>query len=222
MRRGVPDERHLRGGVVSAVGVVHPIEAESYRILAERVDLSRFGPGAANVVARVIHASADVEFAETMLVDDDAVVAGIAALRAGAPVICDVAMVRHGITGVDARCYLGDVDSSLVAQGDTRSATAMRLAAAHHRAGAIFVVGCAPTALEELLRLATAGSLEPAMVIGLPVGFVGAAESKQALRESGLPSISNVGEKGGSAVAAAALNALARMAHANVMDRADG
>lgn len=196
---------------MTAMNAVHPIEAESYRILEARVDLGRFAPGAAAVVARVIHASADLEYARTMVVADNAVAAGIEALRAGAPVICDVEMVRHGITGIDARCYLGDVRRSAVDGGDTRAAAAMRLAAASHREGAIFVVGCAPTALVEVVRLATEGALAPALVIGLPVGFVGAAESKQALRDSGLPAISNIGEKGGSAVAAAALNALVRM-----------
>jgi precorrin-8X/cobalt-precorrin-8 methylmutase len=205
---------------MTSVNTIHPIEAESYRILEARVDLRRFAPGAAAVVARVIHASADLEYAQTMVVDDDAVAAGIVALRGGAPVICDVEMVRHGMTGIDARCYLGDVGTSAVHDDDTRAAAAIRLTAARHRAGAIFVVGCAPTALAEVVRLAIDGVLSPALVIGLPVGFVGAAESKQALRDSGLPAISNIGEKGGSAVAAAALNALVRMAGAREM--ADG
>lgn len=184
---------------------VHPIEAESYRVLHERVDLSRFGPGAAAVVARVIHASADLEYAETMVVDEAVVEAGVRAIAAGAPVVTDVEMVRCGITGVPAQCYLAEVDG----QADvTRSAAAIRVAADRHPVGAVVVVGCAPTALAEVVRL----PWSPALVIGLPVGFVGAAESKEALRGSRLPSISNVGEKGGSAVAAAALNALVRLA----------
>ena len=187
---------------------VHPIEAESYRILAERVDLSRFGPRAAAVVARVIHASADLEYADTLVVDEAAAEAGAAALRRGAPVVVDVEMVRHGVTGVEARCYL----PTAAAEGSTRSAAGMTAAAEHHPEGAIVVVGCAPTALDEVVRLHAAGRLAPALVIGLPVGFVGAAESKERLRASGLPAISNVGEKGGSAVAAAALNALVRLA----------
>jgi precorrin-8X/cobalt-precorrin-8 methylmutase len=205
---------------MTTLGTVHPIEAESYRILERRVDLRRFAPGAAAVVARVIHASADLEYAQTMVVDDDAVAAGIEALRDKAPVICDVEMVRHGITAIDAHCYLGDVGAAAVENGDTRAAAAMRLAAARHREGAIFVVGCAPTALVEVVHLAAAGALSPALVIGLPVGFVGAAESKELLRESGLPAISNIGEKGGSAVAAAALNAVMRMRDAD--DDGDG
>ncbi len=187
---------------------VHPIEAESYRILAERVDLSAFGPLGAAVVARVIHASADLSYAETMVVDEAALEAGMAALVAGAPVVVDVEMVRHGITGVEARCFLPDT----AAAGTTRSAAGMALAADTHPEGAIVVVGCAPTALDEVVRLHGAGRVSPALVIGLPVGFVGAAESKERLRASGLPAVTNVGEKGGSAVAAAALNALVRLA----------
>ena len=187
---------------------VHPIEAESYRILAERVDLSRFGPLAAAVVARVIHASADLEYAETMVVDEAAAQAGVAALQRGAPVVVDVEMVRHGITGADARCFL----PALAPEGVTRSAAGMAAAAERHPEAAVVVVGCAPTALDEVVRLHGQGRFSPAFVVGLPVGFVGAAESKERLRASGLPAISNVGEKGGSAVAAAALNALVRLA----------
>jgi precorrin isomerase len=190
----------------------HPIEVESYRILAERVDLSRFGPLAGTVVARVIHASADLEYAETMVVDELAVEAGMAALGSGAPVIADVEMVRHGISALTARCYLDRVPAAPAAPDGTRTAAAMRIAAAEHQREAVVVVGCAPTALAEALRLVDAGAWKPALVIGLPVGFVGAAEAKEALRRARIPSISNVGEKGGSAVAAAAVNALARLA----------
>ena len=192
---------------------VHPIEAQSYRILAGRVDLSAFGAGAAAVAARVIHASADVEYAATMVVDEAAVAAGVAALRAGAPVVTDVEMVAAGISGVPTRCYLAEVPPS-PGDGPTRSAAGMRLAAARHPEGAVVVVGCAPTALAEVVRLWADSALRPALVVGLPVGFVGAAEAKDALRAAGCPSISNVGEKGGSAVAAAAVNALVRLAGA--------
>lgn len=187
---------------------VHPIEAESYRILAGRVDLSRFGPLAAAVVARVIHASADVEYATTMVLDEATVAAAVTALAGGAPVVVDVELVRHGITGTDADCFL----PGHAPEGATRSAAGMALAAERHPDGAVVVVGCAPTALEEVVRLHAAGRFSPALVVGLPVGFVGAAESKALLRGSGLPSVSNVGEKGGSAVAAAVVNALVRLA----------
>ena len=190
------------------MSAIHPIETESYRILAERVDLSAFGPLAGAVVARVIHASADLEYARTMVVDGDTVEAGIAALAGGAPIVVDVEMVRHGTTGMNGQCFL----PATAPEGTTRSAAGIARAAERHPEGAVVVIGCAPTALDEVVRLHHSGRFSPALVIGLPVGFVGAAESKERLRASGLPAISNVGEKGGSAVAAAATNALIRLA----------
>ena len=191
--------------------MIHPIETESYRILEARVDLSQFDPGPRAIVERVIHASADPEYATSTVVDSAAVDAGVHALRAGAPVLCDVEMVRSGIRGVATECCLADT-ASADPDGPTRAALGMRAAAAAHPTGAVVVVGCAPTALDEALALAAGGVFEPALVIGTPVGFVGAAESKARLRACGLPAISNVGEKGGSAVAAAAVNALVRLA----------
>jgi precorrin-8X/cobalt-precorrin-8 methylmutase len=191
--------------------VIHPIETESYRILETRVDLSRVDPGPRAVVERVIHASADPEYATSTVVDTAVVDAGVCALRAGAPVFCDVEMVRSGIRGVATECFLAGAPAA-EQRGETRAALGMHAAAAEHPTGAIVVVGCAPTALDEALDLAAGGVFEPALVIGMPVGFVGAAESKARLRASGLPAISNVGEKGGSAVAAAAVNALVRLA----------
>ncbi len=191
------------------------IEAESFRILAERVDLSGFGPLARAVVARIVHASADLDYATTVVAGEAAVAAGVAAMRSGAPVITDVEMVARGIRGPEVSCHLGDVvGDGPDAQTLTRSAAGMREAAALHPEGAVVVVGCAPTALTEVLRLVAGDGFAPALVVGLPVGFVGAAESKAALRASGLPAVSNVGEKGGSAVAAAAVNAMWRLAQA--------
>jgi len=192
---------------------VHPIEAESYRILGERVDLTRWPPAARAVVARVIHAAADVSYADTLVVDEDACLAGVAALRAGAPVIADVEMVTVATRRAGTRCLLAE-GRALAGPDLTASAAAMRVAAARWPEGAVVVVGNAPTALVEVVRLAAAGDFRPSLVIGLPVGFVGAADAKAALRASGLPSVSNVGERGGSAVAAAALNALWRLAQA--------
>ena len=189
---------------------IHPIEAESYRILAGRVDLSMHGPMTAAVIARVIHASADLEFADTMRVTEDACASGVEALRRDAPVIVDVEMVRAGITSVQTMCHLADITTAPA--GMTRSAAAIQQAAERHPQGAIVVVGCAPTALVEVVRLVEAGRFEPALVIGLPVGFVGAAESKDLAHAADVPTITNIGEKGGSAVAAAALNALVRLA----------
>jgi precorrin-8X/cobalt-precorrin-8 methylmutase len=121
-------------------------------------------------------------------------------------------MVRRGITGTDTVCYLGEITSAR-ATGATRSARGMALAARRHPTGAVVVVGCAPTALLEVARLAAEG-FAPALVVGLPVGFVGAADAKAALRATRLPAITNVGDKGGSAVTAAAVNAVVRLAHA--------
>ena len=187
---------------------IHPIEVESYRILEGRVDLPH-DPFVAAVIARTIHATADLDFAESMRVTRDAVEAGIDATASGAPVIVDVEMVRAGITAVDTACYLRDV--AVAPDGSTRSAAAMRIAAERHPEGAIVVVGCAPTALVEAVRLVEAGEFAPALVIGVPVGFVGAAQSKDLVRLAPVPSITNVGEKGGSAVAAAVLNAIVRL-----------
>lgn len=186
---------------------VHPIEAESYRILRGLVDLSRFGPLGQAVAERVIHASADLEYAETLVLDEATAEKGLEALRRGAPIVTDVGMVATGITARQTRCYVSDARARELSEelNITRSAAGFRIAAQEVGTGAVWVVGNAPTALFELLDLP---DIEPALVVGLPVGFVGAAESKEKLLQSGLPAITNRGPKGGSAVAAAALNAL--------------
>ncbi|MBM7074840.1 precorrin-8X methylmutase [Micromonospora humida] len=188
--------------------VVHPIEQESYRILRERVDLGGLPPLTRAVVERVVHASADLDYVTDLVCDEAALAGGLAALRAGAPIVTDVAMVAAGITGAGREivCPVAEPAAAALARqtGSTRSAAAVRIALDRVGPGAVWVVGCAPTALVELI----AAHAAPALVVGLPVGFVGAAESKAALRASGLPAVSNIGEKGGSAVAAAALNAL--------------
>ncbi|MFF9122226.1 precorrin-8X methylmutase [Streptomyces sp. NPDC014889] len=181
--------------------VVHPIEQESFRRLRARLDTSHLAPLTRAVVERVVHSSADLEYASDLVMAEQELVTAHAALHAGAPVVADVEMVAAGITRRESVCRLRDARSG---PGMTRSAHAVRLAYEDVGPGALWVIGCAPTALEELLKL----DASPALVIGLPVGFVGAAESKAALRESGLSAVSNVSEKGGSAVAAAALNAL--------------
>jgi precorrin-8X/cobalt-precorrin-8 methylmutase len=185
---------------------VHPIETESYRILRGMVDLSHLGPLSRAVAERVIHASADPEYAQSLILDEAALEGGTEALRREAPIVTDVGMVAAGITGRETRCFVSDPRAHRLSESlaITRSAAGFRLAVEEVGEGAIWVVGNAPTALFELLELDVA----PALVVGLPVGFVGAAESKAALVESGLPAIANRGPKGGSAVAAAALNAL--------------
>ena len=186
---------------------VHPIEAESYRILRARVDLSHLPALVRAVTERVVHASADLEYADTLLADEAALRSGREALLAGAPVVCDTRMVAGGITRREATVPLLDPRAAQIAasEGITRTAAAMRLAVEEIGARAVWVVGNAPTALFELLDRPPR---DPALIVGLPVGFVGAAEAKAALAASGLPSVANRGEKGGSAVAAAAVNAL--------------
>ena len=183
---------------------VHPIEAESYRILRGLVDLSRLGPLSRAVAERVVHASADPAWAGDLLLDERALAGGLAALRAGAPVVVDARMVAAAVTSRPTVCALDLVEGGPTRVGETRSAAGVRAAFARVGPGAVWVVGCAPTALDALLRLPAA----PALVVGLPVGFVGAVEAKRALAASGLPAVTNRGPKGGSAVAAAALNAL--------------
>lgn len=189
--------------------MIHPIEGESYRILAARVDLSHLSPGTRAVIERVIHATADLEYADTVVAPEEAVAAAVQAIAAGNPVVTDVEMTRAGIRGVETHCYLRH---AVAGDGCTRSAAAVGLAARHHPEGAVMVVGCAPTALFETLALAATGAFSPAAVIAMPVGFVGAAAAKQAARDSGLAVISNIGDKGGSAAAAAACNAIVRLA----------
>lgn len=185
---------------------IHPIEVESYRILRGMVDLSHLGPLSRAVAERVIHASADPDYAQSLILEEVALEGGLDALQRDAPVVTDVGMVAAGITGRHTRCFVSDPRASELSErlGITRSAAGFRLAAEEVGPGAVWVVGNAPTALFELLEL----SVAPTLVVGLPVGFVGASESKDALLASGLPAVANHGPKGGSAVAAAALNAL--------------
>lgn len=190
---------------------VHPIEQESYRILAERIDLSAWPPGARDVVARMIHSTADLSFAATTRIGEHAVDRAVAALTAGAPVVVDAAMVAAGTPRIPTTCLLDEVPTAPA--GSTRSAAAFELAAQRHPNGAIWVVGNAPTALFALLDLHARGLVEPAAVIGVPVGFVGAAESKRALWDGplGALAITCLGERGGTPVAAGGLNALWRL-----------
>jgi precorrin-8X/cobalt-precorrin-8 methylmutase len=196
---------------------VHPIERESYRILREIVDLSHLGPLGRAVAERVIHASADPEYATGLVLDEPALRGGLEALRRDAPIVTDVHMVAAGITARETLCLVSDARARDLSErlGITRSAAGFRLAAEEVGSGAVWVVGNAPTALFELLETDT----RPALVVGLPVGFVGAAESKDALLRSDLPGVANRGPKGGSAVAAAALNALIYFEEEDAGDR---
>lgn len=180
---------------------VHPIEERSYRILRERVDTSGFGPLRRAVVERVIHASADLAYlTDLVLPAEPELAAAAAALRDGVPLVADSRMLAAGVTCRPVLCAMprGQVRSG------TRAAAGVRSALHRVGPGAVWAVGNAPTALRQLLELDAA----PLLVVGLPVGFVGAAEAKAALAESGWPCVTNRSEKGGAAVAAAAVNAL--------------
>ncbi|MFB4307068.1 precorrin-8X methylmutase [Actinomadura sp. GTD37] len=184
----------------------HPIEVRSYEILRSRVDLSPMPPLWRAVAERVIHATADLEYAVDLLTREESLNQGWAALRGGAPIVTDEGMVAAGITARETICHAADPAAARMARaaGITRSAAAVRLSYSEVGPGAVWVVGSAPEAIFEII----ARRVGPSLVIGMPVGFVGACEAKEALRASGLPQLSNVSEKGGSAVAAAAVNAL--------------
>ncbi len=183
---------------------------EAYRIIRSRIDLSRLPKYSRDVTERVIYATADFDYTTDLACDEDALAVAVAALTAGAPVVVDHAMVAAGITGCPVTCKIGEPLTARLARtaGLSMAAAAVRLAFGEVGPGAVWVVGCAPAALTEIL---TRG-VEPAFVIGLPAGFVGAAEAKDALRASGIASVSNVSEKGGAAAAAAAFDALLRSA----------
>jgi precorrin-8X/cobalt-precorrin-8 methylmutase len=188
----------------------HPIEVESYRILRSRVDTSHLPPLTRAVVERVVHTTADPTWTGDLVADETALAAGRAALLAGAPLVVDVRMVaaavtsRASIVGID----LPGVADLALEQGMTRSAAGIRLAARQFPDGAVWAIGNAPTALVELVDLAVAGVLRPALVIGVPVGFVGSVAAKAMLRAAGLPSVSCSTERGGAAIAGAAVNGL--------------
>jgi precorrin-8X/cobalt-precorrin-8 methylmutase len=183
---------------------IHPIERESYRILRSRIDLSHLPPLSRAVAERVIHAAADLSFGTSLVLDEQALQQGRDALLAGAPIYTDARMVAAGIASRTPIVPLDDPRAK--SDGTTtRSAAAMRLAIQEAPANAIWVVGNAPTALNELIERPPN---DPALIVGLPVGFVGAAEAKAALAASTLPHLTNAGERGGSAVAVAAVNAL--------------
>jgi precorrin-8X/cobalt-precorrin-8 methylmutase len=191
---------------VNARAAVHPIEQESYAILRSRLDTTDLPPLTRAVVERVVHTSADPTWAGDLVAAEDALRAGREALLADAPLVTDVRMVAAGIT---ARAATVALDLAGAPEpGLTRSAAGIRAAVAQHPDGAVWAIGNAPTALAELVRCAAAGLLRTPLVVGLPVGFVGAVEAKAALRASGLPAVSNRSERGGAAIAAAAVNAL--------------
>jgi precorrin-8X/cobalt-precorrin-8 methylmutase len=206
---------------LSAYDYIHDgaaIYERSFAIIRAEADLSRFEGAAARVVVRMIHACGMTDLPQDVEMSADFVASAEAALRAGAPIFCDAKMVANGVTRSrlparnDVLCTLDDLRTpGLAAElGTTRSAAALELWRPQ-LAGSLVVIGNAPTALFKLLEMLDAGAPRPAAVIGIPVGFVGAAESKQALAQDGrVPFLVVHGRRGGSAMAAAAVNALAQ------------
>jgi precorrin-8X/cobalt-precorrin-8 methylmutase len=203
--------RYLRDGAA--------IYERSFAIIRAEADLSRFSVEEAEIVVRMIHACGVVEAAQHILFGGNLVVAARGALSAGAPILCDAEMVAHGITharlpaGNDVICTLNDPRVPALAKkcGTTRSAAALDLWR-DRLGGAVVAIGNAPTALFRLLDLIDGGAPRPAAILGIPVGFVGAAESKAALAADprGVAFLTVRGRMGGSAMTAAAINALAR------------
>ncbi len=192
------------------------IYRRSFAIIRAEADLARFDASEERVAVRIVHACGMPDVARDLIFTPQAAAAGVAALQAGAPIFCDAQMVAYGVTRArlpaanEVICTLSDPDTAALAAklGTTRSAAAVDLWGAR-LAGAVVAIGNAPTTLFRLLELLEAGAPRPACIIGMPVGFVGAAESKDALVAGGWPSLVVRGRRGGSAMAAAAVNALA-------------
>jgi precorrin-8X/cobalt-precorrin-8 methylmutase len=195
------------------------IYERSFAIIRAEADLSRFSEAEADVAVRMVHACGLVEAAQHFVFSGGFVEAARNALLSGAPIFCDAEMVVRGITRArlpadnEVICTLRDPQTAEIAReiGNTRSAAAMRLWG-ERMAGSVVAIGNAPTALFYLLEMLRDGAPKPAAIIGMPVGFVGAAESKDALAENsyGVPYAIVRGRLGGSAITAAAVNALAR------------
>ena len=196
------------------------IEALSFKIIAEEAGPHDFLPDQWQIVRRMIHTSADFEFMQSVRFHPGAINAGVNAIRQGRAIITDTNMARVGIRqkelglfGGTVKCLIADkgVAATAVEKGITRAQAAVD-AAAPLVEGGIYVVGNAPTALLHLISLINDGTVAPALIIGLPVGFVNAAESKSDLAAMDYPYITNVGRKGGSNLAASVVNALLIMA----------
>lgn len=193
------------------------IYRRSFAMIRRESDLARFEKEEERVAVRIIHSCGMVELAPDILFSPDAAKIGIEALKAGAPILCDAKMVSQGITRARLPtenaviCTLDDPSVPALAEklGTTRTAAAMELWRPY-LAGAVVAIGNAPTALFRLLEMLDEGAPRPALIVGIPVGFVGAVESKDALMADGrVPAIIVRGRRGGSAMTVAAINALA-------------
>ncbi len=196
------------------------IESRSFAIIDEEAGPHDFPADEWSVVRRMIHTTADFAYMTDVRLHPKALSAGVAALRRGGNVVCDTRMLFSGVRraavnawGGEVICRIGDPDirQAALASGGTRAKAAVE-AAVDQMAGGVYAVGNAPTALLRLMELIREGRAAPSLIIGLPVGFVNAAESKAELLEMEIPFISNKGRKGGSNVAAAVVNALILLA----------
>jgi precorrin-8X/cobalt-precorrin-8 methylmutase len=214
----------------------HPIEAESFRIISGQLDESRFDVMILPIVKRLIHTTADFEYADLVRFGNNAIETAVDAISKGADIITDVRMIEVGISkerlnkfGGKVRCFVADEDVVQYAKeaGITKTAAAMQKAFTcgvqesqisnlksqiSKPVSPIVAIGNAPTALLEIIKMIKAGQATPALVIGVPVGFVDAEESKEELMKLDMPYISIKGKKGGSTVAVAIVNALLIMA----------
>ncbi|MEJ5327624.1 MAG: sirohydrochlorin nickelochelatase [Candidatus Bathyarchaeia archaeon] len=192
--------------------------------------LENVPPSNVPIIERVVHATADPEFAKLLIISEKAVDAGIAAIKAGAKIVTDVKMVKAGINEARLKkfsakilTYIDDKRAIKLANDEsiTRAAAAMRLAVKDGLDGAIVVIGNAPTAAFELADAVKQGLAKPALIIAVPVGYVGAAESKEAISKLPIPFVIVRGRKGGSTVAVAILNALLSLAEQEVKTKRD-
>ncbi|MET1178658.1 precorrin-8X methylmutase [Peribacillus simplex] len=193
----------------------------SFSIIAEEMGNHDFSEDEWKIVRRVIHASADFELGRSVIIHPNAIQAGMEAIRKGRHVIADVQMIESGTGkkrfqkhGGDVHCYISDPDVMVEAKrlNTTRAIISMQKAVKENEGG-IYAIGNAPTALLELIRLIKEGIAKPDLIIGMPVGFVSAAESKEELAKiTEVPFITNIGRKGGSTVTVAALNAISLLA----------
>jgi precorrin-8X/cobalt-precorrin-8 methylmutase len=200
----------------------HPIFSESVRRIRGWLGETGLDPVQQEVLERLVHTSGDLAIARNLRFGPGACDAGLAALAAGAVILTDTAMAAAAVASMAERTFANPVRSvlawapALAPEGGTRAAEGMALALQEHPT-AVVLIGSAPTALERLLALAAApgSSIRPALVVGMPVGFVGVAESKRHLAEAPWPQIRLEGSKGGAALASATVNALLRRAWLN-------
>ncbi|NER97275.1 MAG: cobalt-precorrin-8X methylmutase [Symploca sp. SIO1B1] len=191
---------------------IHPIMEQSFAVIDQEIGEHNFSPAEYAIVQRVIHSTADFEFAQLIKFSPNGIASGIKALQQGTPIVTDVGMVKQGIAGMVAKTFGNPLivaveQASVALPGKTRTETAL-MQCWEEFPEAIFVIGNAPTALLALCEQLPTATLKPALVIGVPVGFISVLESKAALAQTSVPQIRVEGRKGGSPVAAAILNAL--------------